>query len=156
MVARPKKPIDLMEAQRRVHRSSEEKAVRKSQEISAPADQIRPPSYLDKKQCAEFVQLAAQLTALGIMSNLDCDTLARYLTARDNYVKFSGIVNEISAAVENILLIDKATAVQDRAFKQSRAAAADLGLTVSARCKLVVPQKEEKKDTNADLFGDTG
>lgn len=155
-MARPRKTIDLMQAQRRVHRSDEEKAARKAGEINAPADCICSPSYLNEEQREEFLNISEQLVKLGIMSNLDCDTLARYLTARDNYIKFTGIVDGIAAEPENIIMIDKATAVQDRAFKQCRSAASDLGLTVGARCKLVIPVKEERKDANAGLFGDTG
>ena len=38
--------------------------------------------------------------------------------------------------------------MQDKAFKQVRAAASDLGLTISSRCRLVVPQAPEVPKTN--------
>lgn len=37
---------------------------------------------------------------------------------------------------------------QDRAFKQCRQCAVDLGMTISSRCKLVVPKTAEKAKEN--------
>ena len=37
---------------------------------------------------------------------------------------------------------------QDRFFKQASTMARDLGLTISSRCKLQVPVKEEEKPVN--------
>ncbi|MGN7308777.1 P27 family phage terminase small subunit, partial [Bacillus subtilis] len=39
---------------------------------------------------------------------------------------------------------------QDKFFKQCRQAASDLGLTISSRCKLVVPKKEEKEPSDVE------
>ena len=36
--------------------------------------------------------------------------------------------------------------LEDRYFKQARACAGDLGLTVTSRCKLVLPPKEAEED----------
>ena len=33
---------------------------------------------------------------------------------------------------------------QDKVFKQCRAAASDLGLTITSRCRIVVPKQEDK------------
>ena len=38
--------------------------------------------------------------------------------------------------------------VQDRYFKQARACANDLGLTISARCRMVVPEKPPAAEDN--------
>ena len=38
--------------------------------------------------------------------------------------------------------------IQDRCFKQCRQSAADFGLTVSSRCRLVVPKPAEEKKEN--------
>jgi len=40
---------------------------------------------------------------------------------------------------------------QDKLFKQCRSTAIDLGLTITSRCKLVMPKKEEKPpETDAE------
>ena len=46
--------------------------------------------------------------------------------------------------------------LQDKFFKQARSAAGDLGLTISSRCKLVLPDKKDDKKvtTGAKRFGD--
>lgn len=153
-MARPKQPIDLMQAKRRVHRAKEEQEERKAREVRAPCDDIIAPLFLHKKQREDFDKIAGELAHLGIMSNLDCDALARYIVARDSYVKFTRIVNGVAAKAENLGLLDRATAVQDRAFKQCRSSAADLGLTITSRCRLVLPKPEKQSDPNAELFGD--
>lgn len=38
--------------------------------------------------------------------------------------------------------------LQSEAFKEARAAAADLGLTIASRCKLVAPKAKEEKPKN--------
>ena len=36
--------------------------------------------------------------------------------------------------------------MQDKVFKQCQSSARDLGLTISSRCKLIVPKLEEDDD----------
>ena len=38
--------------------------------------------------------------------------------------------------------------LQSEAFKEARAAASDLGLTIASRCKLVAPKAKEEKPKN--------
>ena len=45
-------------------------------------------------------------------------------------------------------MISGAAKLQDRYFKQASALARDLGLTISSRCKLVVPAKDEEPKVN--------
>jgi hypothetical protein len=44
--------------------------------------------------------------------------------------------------------MDYAAKTQDRYFKQAQAAARDLGLTISSRCKLVAPVRDEAPPVN--------
>lgn len=143
-MAGQKQPLALIEAKGKKHLTKAEKERRAAQEVHAPADNVSPPPYLNAKQKKEFRRIAGQLLELKIMSNLDCDALARFLVARDNYVKFTALVDSIEPELGAVLALDKATTLQDRAFKQCRQAAGDLGLTISSRCKLAVPKAEEK------------
>ena len=86
-MAGPKQPIDLLKVKGRAHLTKSEIKEREQQEIHAPADKIEPPGYLTKKQKSEFNKISSQLIELGIMSNLDCDCLARYIIAEENYRK---------------------------------------------------------------------
>ncbi len=44
---------------------------------------------------------------------------------------------------------------QDKLFKQCRQASSDLGLTISSRCKLVIPKKDDgkQKTKEEERFG---
>ena len=91
------------------------------------------------------------------MSNLDCDALARYLQAESEYERVTLQLNkeqlmieEYNEQEEKIYVVNKEyerlVIVQDKFFKQARSAASDLGLTISSRCKLVLPKTEIEKD----------
>ena len=41
---------------------------------------------------------------------------------------------------------EKWTGIQDKYFKQCRSCANDLGMTIGARCRLVVPQRAEPEE----------
>lgn len=144
-MARPREPIDLLIVKGKKHLTKAEIENRKATEVTAPADKIRAPSYLSKDCKKEFNKISKELKAIGIISNLDIDALARFVIARELYVKLS------QRLIDNpdIIIIDKdILASQDKLFKQCRQAASDLGLTISSRCKLIIPKKEEEKSQN--------
>ena len=78
------------------------------------------------------------------MSETDVDTLARFILSRDLYVKLTKQLNK-KEILEKPHVTESYLKNQDRAFKQCRACAIDLGLTISSRCKLVVPQVKDDK-----------
>jgi P27 family predicted phage terminase small subunit len=136
---------------------------RLSSEVQPVTDGIAAPSFLTAKQKKEFDRIAAQLQKLKIMGETDCDTLGRYIVAQDLYAqavkdlrairklrpKDSGDpVLDLSNAVAWSEMLDKLDKRCDRYFKQATTAAAALGLTISSRCKLVVPVKEEPPKQN--------
>ena len=81
-MARPREPVDLIAAKGRKHLTIAEYVERKNAEITAPADKVKPPDFLLKKEKEKFDELAKQLVDLKIMTNLDCDVLARYINLR--------------------------------------------------------------------------
>ena len=81
------------------------------------------------------------------MSNLDCDALARYITSLDLYIKISKKIRT-KKVMDDIFLLEKYSSLQDKYFKQCRAAGNDLGLSITSRCKLVVPKAEETPKEN--------
>lgn len=149
-MARPREPIDLIVAKNKSHRTKEEIEERKNSEIRAPNDKIEAPDFLSDKEKEEFYKIANQLSELGIMSNLDNDILARYIRARTEYIRITKELSAISFSnsncdekSEDIYCYDKVQKIQTRLFKQCNECARELGLTISSRCKLVVPKKEE-------------
>lgn len=134
------------------HLTKEEILQREQQEIKAPSDNIKIPKYLtDKKLKTEFKRLSKELVNINLMSNLDCDSLARFLIAQNEYVRVTEEINKTQLMIENEETgelevnnsYERLVVVHDKFFKQARSAASDLGLTISSRCKLVIPKQEE-------------
>lgn len=154
-MAGQRQPTNLLIAKGKKHLTQSEIDERLSQEVGILTDDISPPSYLTKKkQKDEFNKIALQLQELKIMSETDIDTLARYILSRDLYVKLTKQITNANDILESPELLEKYLKNQDRAFKQCRACAIDLGLTISSRCKLVVPKTEtpEKKHNKFEKF----
>ncbi|MDM5217049.1 phage terminase small subunit P27 family [Bacillus sp. PW192] len=155
-MARPRQPVDLLLVKGKKNLTKQEIEERREQEIKAPNDKVKAPSYLPKDLKREFKKIADELKNIGIMTNLDVDALARFLFAQKQYLEMTEVLLEtpITALVEDDdgnkfevanktysdLLIN-----QDKLFKQCRQASSDLGLTISSRCKLVIPKKDDGK-----------
>ena len=143
---RPRQPVDLIIANGRKHLGKEEIERRREQEIKVPFDDVRPPEYLkSQKQVDEFNRYAGMLRAIGIFTELDVDCLARYIVSQDLYLAYTNLVmKQIKAG--DVYASGKAQIQQDKAFRQCQACARELGLTVSSRCKLTVPQVDDEED----------
>lgn len=137
-------PIAVLEARGNKHLTKAEKAEREAKEIKPIVDNITAPDYLTKKQAKEFYKVAEQLKKLKIMGETDVDALSRYITANDFYI--NAVKKLRSPTVKNDpFLYEQWSKIQERYFKQCRASANDLGLTISSRCKLVVPEANTEK-----------
>jgi P27 family predicted phage terminase small subunit len=138
---------------------------RLNSELQPVTDGIVAPAFLTKKQKDEFNRIARQLETLGIMGETDCDMLARYIVAQSLYEQAVKDLRKLTkdrpketdyddkghyyADLDlHYTMIDSATKRQDRYFKQATTAAAKLGLTISDRCRLVVPVKNEAPKEN--------
>ena len=159
----PKQPIQLIQAKGKKHLTKSEIEERTRGEVQPNTDNIKPPKYLTPPQKKRFRAIVKDLIALGIMGNTDCDALARYIIAEDMYIK---ITDKLAEAMESsdlyldiddfdideymgaLKAVEKYAGLQDKYFKQCRAAANDLGLSISARCRLVVPKAQEKPPEN--------
>lgn len=152
-MAGQKQPIDLVIAKGNKHLTKKEIQARRDSEVKPIVENIIPPPYLTKKQKEEFEIYAEQLRKLKIIGETDVDALARYVISRDLYIKLSKQIAK-SNVLKDPILLDKYMKNQDRMFKQCRASANDLGLSISSRCKLVVPQTKEpvKKENKFKKF----
>ncbi len=155
-MARSRQPVDLLLVKGKKNLTKQEIEERRAQEVKAPNDKVKAPSYLPKDLKREFKKIADELKNIGIITNLDVDALARFLFAQKQYLEMTEVLLEtpITALVEDDdgnkfevanktysdLLIN-----QDKLFKQCRQASSDLGLTISSRCKLVIPKKDDGK-----------
>ena len=137
-MGKPRQPIELVKAKGAKHLTKAEIEYRENAEIKPIADNIAPPSYLTKKQKNEFNTIAEQLKKLKIMGETDVDALARYITANEFYINAVKKMRT-KEVKDDPFLFSAWSKIQDKYFKQCRASANDLGLSISSRCKLVVP-----------------
>lgn len=142
-MAGSKQPIDLIIAKGRKNLTKKEIEERKNQEVKASSDNVEAPKYLPQNLKEDFNRIADELIKLGIMSNLDSEALARYIVTEYQYQKV--VKKAIRMSPENEKYFDMLLK-QEKLFKMARQAASDLGLTISSRCKLVIPKKEDKKE----------
>ena len=134
-----REPIELVVAKGRKHYTKRDIEERRAQEIDVPFKDIEAPEYLTGKLEAEFYDIAYKLLAIGVMTELDEDALARYLITKQHYLKYSNLLTKAlqKGELENAA---KLVTTQDKLANQLRKTAADLGLTITSRCKLVVPE----------------
>ena len=142
-------PIEVVQARGSKHLTKAEIQERKEREIKPVTDDIIAPDYLTKKQKDIFYKLASQLEKLKIMGETDVDALARYIVANDSYVHATKQLRK-SEVKNDPMKYESWSKIQERNFKMVRASANDLGLSISSRCKLVVPgaNKEDKPKEN--------
>jgi P27 family predicted phage terminase small subunit len=146
-MAGQRQPIELVLAKGSKHLTKAEIQERQDREVKPITDNIIAPDYLTKKQKDEFYRIAEQLKKLKIMGETDVDALGRYITANDFYIH--AVKKMRSKDVKNDpISFESWSRAQERYFKQCRAAATDLGLTISSRCRLVVPERGEAPKEN--------
>lgn len=166
-MAGPRQPTDLVVLKGKKHLTKSEIEERKSKEIKAPNDKVKAPSYLSKNEKKEFNKIAKELIKIGIMSNLDIDSLSFFIKTRSEYLRITKEVEirgptkkvevEAKDSEGNVIDIKEVDVIDDdyeRLFKMQlkalascRKAAADLGLSIASRCRLVAPtSKQEQKE----------
>ena len=132
-------PLEVVQARGAKHLSKAEIKERQEREIKPITDNIIAPAYLTKKQRDEFYKLSEQLQKLKIMGETDVDALSRYIVANDFYINAVKQLRKPEIK-NNPDYFEKWSKIQERYFKQCRSSANDLGLSISSRCKLVIPE----------------
>lgn len=157
-MAGPRQPIQLIIENGKKHLTKAEIEERLKSEPQPTTDDITAPAYLTAAQKRHFNKIAGQLQKIKIMGDTDCETLARYVTAQGLYEQAVKDLRDIQKQRPKDMtpealtvwadMLNRLDKRQDRYFKQAHTAATALGLTISSRCKLVVPTKEETPKTN--------
>ena len=140
-----REPINLIIAKGKKHLTQGEIRQRREQEIEVPFTDVKPPDYFNESQKREFMDIAEKLLAINIFTELDVDCLSRYILAKGLYLKYTSALTSLIKS-RKISDIAKMQALQDKAFKQCQSCARDLGLTITSRCKLSIPQVEDDED----------
>lgn len=145
-----KLPVDVIVARGKSHLSKDEIEERRDQEITIPDDMRGveiPEDLTTQKQQQEFVDTAHALNRLGIWAQIDADTLTRYILSKGLYLKYTRELNRLLNQREpNLQEISKIQNWQDKAFKQCHQCAQSLGMTITSRCRIIVPQSQVNDD----------
>nr|DAF92304.1 MAG TPA: terminase small subunit [Myoviridae sp. ctBvM24] len=171
-MAGQRQPIELVIAKGKKHLTKAEIEERQRTEVKAAADKVTAPQYLSKTQKTKFKKIVKELRAIDLISNLDVDALARLVIAQEKYIAVTQELERQPLMVEIEIKtkqldengqpvtykkevvngeVERLALLQDRYFRQCRQGAADFGLTVSSRCRLVVP-KADKETQNENKF----
>lgn len=135
-----RQPTEVVVANGRKHLTKAEIAEREAREVKLPtAKTAKPPKWLPEGLRKDFRALGKKLIAAGLYTELDADTLGRYLVAHQEYLLATKQVFK-AYADRDPEEVEDWTRVQERHFKQARNCANDMGLTVTSRCRLVVPE----------------
>ena len=140
----PRQPTDVVKAKGRKHLSKTEEAQRRAGEVQVERPKtVKVPKWVPEDLKKEFRALGRKLLAAGLYTDLDADTLGRYLVAQRQYILAT---QETERALDqrNQEMADSWGKIQERYFKQARNCANDMGLTVTSRCRLVVPDAPQK------------
>ena len=144
-MAGKRQPTDVVIANGRKHLSKTEEAERRAGEVK-----VSPAKTAKLKK--DFRAIGKRLIASGLYTELDADTLGRYLVAQHQWLIATG---EAEKALDQRDQegADSWGKIQERYFKQARNCANDMGLTVTSRCRLVVPDtgKQATEDSNPML-----
>lgn len=152
-MAGPRQPIELIIAKGAKHLGKAEIERRKAEEVGSLDGEIEPPAYLTKEQKKNFMDLAGQLQQLGIFGTTDIQELARYVQAHTMYVMCVRQMRKKEVR-NDPEIFGEWLKHMDRFFNQCEKSAAALGLTISSRCRLVVPAKDkpEEKSNKFEKF----
>lgn len=141
--------MSVLEGNGRKHLSKKEKAERSAQEVKVQTpSKLKVPKWLPEDLRKEFRALAKELLEADMgAAQLDRDTLGRYVVAQAQYNTVHQLV--LSALEQqDTELVAKWSKAQDTYFKQARACANDLGMTITARCRLVLPKSTRPEEEN--------
>lgn len=148
-----KKPIDFLVHHGNAKLTKAEIEKRRKSEVVAKTDHIVPSSFLDSKLHDKFYWYVDQLSEFDLMSNLDSDSLSRYVELQDSYELLTKQINKLDI-IKNIDLYKQLEVIQNKRLKELRMLGNDLGLTMVGRAKLSKPVKDNEEETPEQrLFG---
>lgn len=159
---RPRQSTEVLRANGRKHLSQSEEAQRRAGEVSVPpAQKIVAPKWMGrgfdeatvKSLQSEFRKLGKKLLEVGLFTELDGDTLAHYLVARHQWeLATVEVESRLAASIKNSKELSAWTLIQDRFFSSARKSANEMGLTLTSRCRLVIPEGLRRESEEEDEF----
>lgn len=145
----PRQKLSVLEGRGRKHLSKAEKAERAVQEVHLPKpEKMKVPSWLPENLKASFRKLSKEILEADMgAADLDRDVLGRYIVAQAQFEQAAKLVLDglATGEEEKVQFWSK---LQEGYFKQARACANDMGMTITSRCRLVLPESAKPKETN--------
>lgn len=138
-MAGKRQPTSLVEANGRKHLTRAEADERRDKEVYVPPpERVTPPRWLPKRLHEEYLEIGDILLAAGLYADLDRDVLGQYFLTRDRWIRAD---KKAAAAIKagDEKQAREWTGVQGAYFKQARQCAEAMGLSVTSRCRIVVP-----------------
>ncbi|NBI08637.1 hypothetical protein D1641_01205 [Colidextribacter sp. OB.20] len=152
LMAGKRQPTVLVKANGRKHLSKAEEAERLAAEPQVePSACVKPPGWLTKRFHSEFLEIGQILLNAGLYTELDRDVLGQYFVARDGWLKAN---KKASAAIRDNdeKRAQSWTTIQNTYFRQARQCGEVMGLSVTSRCRLVVPESVKQKSEDQNPF----
>lgn len=100
--------------------------------MAKPSKVPPAPAYLDGALRERFDALAPDLVAMGTLTDLDVDALAKYVVSQNEYLRVSQLAMQ-AIARGDAADADRWVSIQDRLLKQCLTAGAEFGLTPNSR-----------------------
>jgi len=121
------------------------------------ADAVEPPDWVTGKSLEKWQEVVPKLVGMGVMTNADIDTIARYCTMYEQFVKY---LEQVRRGLDVLVIRDDKGKVK---YMQSTPAATmmtklaasmlrieqEFGLTPSARTGIATTQKAPQDDLEA-------
>lgn len=148
----PRQKLSVLEANGRKHLTKAEKAQRAAQEVELPKPaKLKVPRWLPEYLKADFRALSKELLEADMgVAQLDRDTVGRYIVAQHQYTAACRMVQD-ALDQQDPELTAAWTKAQKTYFDQARACANDMGMTITSRCRLVLPERQAKPEENPFL-----
>lgn len=129
-----------------------------------PADAIEPPEWVTGKALEKWNVVVPMLTDMGVMTNADIETIARYCTMHEQYVKY---LDQVRRGLDVLVIRDDKGKVK---YMQSTPAATmlaklatsmlrieqEFGMTASARSGIVTTKDKAPQDDLQAFFAKHG
>ena len=142
----PKLPQNVLEMRGRSHQTKAEKEERRASEPQLEEiKRLRAPDYLPEFLRKDFNEIGQELIKAGLLSKLDRDVLAQYIMSRDAWAA-AHLKARAALDMDDPKESTSWARVAKTYFDQCHVCASGMGLTISSRCRLVVPKVQEPEE----------
>lgn len=151
MAGRNKKAVESLAG----HRTKKELQERKQAQskMKGNTDKIFCPQWLDDTAKEEFERVSEELKAIDLICNIDTTILAIYCDAYSNYVQLTQAIQTngaiqyyVNTKGEENKVVSAEVMAQNKYIDTIMKCSSKLGLSISDRLKLIIPEKDTKEN----------